>query len=132
MAHATETAVVVEVALPGVEPPSRARVGGWAGREGLGGEELGTVEHVLQVPELDVFDGIVVTTAGGLRFADADQMADITDRHVLLNLSVEDAERLGQPQAPVVYQADPLSIPAARCMTGSVVRSAVRPLERDG
>ena len=25
-----------------------------------GGEELGTVEHVLQVPDLDVFDGIVV------------------------------------------------------------------------
>jgi hypothetical protein len=53
-------------------------------------------------------------------------------RHVLLNLSVEDAERLGRSQAPVVYQADPLSIPAARCMTGSVVRSAARPLERDG
>jgi hypothetical protein len=53
---------------------------------GSGGEELGTGEHVLQVPELDVFDGIVVTTAGGLRFADAGQMADITDRHVLLNL----------------------------------------------
>jgi hypothetical protein len=101
-------------------------------RGASGGEELGTGEHVLQVPELDVFDGIVVTTAGGLRFADADQMADITDRHVLLNLSVEDAERLGRPQARVVYQADPLSIPAARCMTGSVVRSAARPLERDG
>jgi hypothetical protein len=28
-----------------------------------GGEELGTVEHVLQVPELDVFDGIVLRTA---------------------------------------------------------------------
>jgi uncharacterized Fe-S cluster-containing radical SAM superfamily protein len=45
-----------------------------------GGEEVGTVEHVLQVPELDVFDGIVLTTAGGLRFADADQVATTTDR----------------------------------------------------
>jgi hypothetical protein len=27
-----------------------------------GGEQIGTVEHVLQVPELDVFDGIVVKT----------------------------------------------------------------------
>jgi hypothetical protein len=62
---------------------------------------------VLQVPELDVFDGIVVTTAGGLRFADADQMADITDRYVVLVLPVEDAERLGRPQAPAVYHADP-------------------------
>jgi uncharacterized Fe-S cluster-containing radical SAM superfamily protein len=45
-----------------------------------GGEEVGTVEHVLQVPELDVFDGIVLPTAGGLRFADADQVATITGR----------------------------------------------------
>jgi hypothetical protein len=72
-----------------------------------GGEEIGTVEHVLEVPALDVFDGIVVKTAGGLRFADADQVADITDRYVLLNLPAEEAERLGQPQAPTTYHADP-------------------------
>ena len=71
-----------------------------------GGEEIGTVEHVLQVPELDVFDGIVVKTAGGLRFADADQVADITDRYVVLNLPAEETERLGRPQGPPVYHAD--------------------------
>ena len=31
---------------------------------------IGTVEHVLEVPELDVFDGIVLTTSDGLRFAE--------------------------------------------------------------
>ena len=72
-----------------------------------GGEEIGTVEHVLEVPELDVFDGIVVKTPDGLRFADADQVADITDRYVLLNLSAEETGRLGRPQAPAVYRADP-------------------------
>ena len=72
-----------------------------------GGEEIGEVEHVLQVPELDVFDGIVVKTAGGLRFADADQVADITDRYVRLNLPAEEAGRLGQPQGPPAYHADP-------------------------
>jgi hypothetical protein len=72
-----------------------------------GGEEIGRVEHVLEVPELDVFDGIVVWTAEGLRFADADQVADITDRYVLLNLSAEETGRLGRPQAPPVYRADP-------------------------
>ncbi|MGH2815663.1 MAG: PRC-barrel domain-containing protein, partial [Actinomycetota bacterium] len=40
-----------------------------------GGEEIGTVEHVLEVPELDVFDGIVLKTEAGLRFADANQVA---------------------------------------------------------
>jgi hypothetical protein len=72
-----------------------------------GREQIGTVEHVLQVPELDVFDGIVVQTSAGLRFADANQVADITDRYVLLNLPAEQAERLGRPQAPAVYRADP-------------------------
>jgi hypothetical protein len=72
-----------------------------------GGEQIGTVEHVLQVPELDVFDGIVLRTPGGLRFADANQVADITDRYVLLNLPAGEAERLGQPQASAVYHADP-------------------------
>ena len=32
------------------------------------GTEIGTVEHVLQVPELDLFDGIVIATDWGLRF----------------------------------------------------------------
>jgi len=72
-----------------------------------GGEEIGTVEHVLEVPELDVFDGIVIETAGGLRFADADQVATITDRYVTLNLPAEEAGRLGRPQGPAVYHADP-------------------------
>ena len=72
-----------------------------------GGEEIGTVEHVLQVPELDVFDGIVLETAAGLRFADADQVANITDRYVVLSVPAAEAERLGRPEAPAVYRADP-------------------------
>ena len=65
-----------------------------------GGEQMGTVEHVLQVPELDVFDGIVLQTPDGLRFADADQVADITDQYVMLNLAAGETERLGRPQGP--------------------------------
>jgi hypothetical protein len=72
-----------------------------------GGEEVGTVEHVLEVPELDVFDGIVLKTSDGLRFADANQVADITDRYVVLNLSAEEADRLGRPEAQAVFHADP-------------------------
>jgi hypothetical protein len=72
-----------------------------------GGEVIGTVEHVLEVPELDVFDGIVLNTSDGLRFADADQIADITDRYVVLRLPATEAERLGRPVGPAVYRADP-------------------------
>jgi hypothetical protein len=72
-----------------------------------GGEEIGTVEHVLEVPELDVFDGIVLRTADGVRFADADQVTDITDRYVMLSLPAEEAARLERPQASAIYHADP-------------------------
>ena len=40
--------------------------------------QFGTVEHVLQIPELDLFDGIAVKTKHGLRFVDRDQ---ITGHH---------------------------------------------------
>jgi hypothetical protein len=36
------------------------------------GTEIGTLEHVLEVPEVDVFDGIVIATKAGLRFIDAE------------------------------------------------------------
>jgi hypothetical protein len=35
------------------------------------GTQIGILEHVLQVPELDVFDGIVIATKAGLCFIDA-------------------------------------------------------------
>jgi hypothetical protein len=79
---------------------------------------------MLEVPELDVFDGIVIETAGGLRFADADQVADITDRYVTLNLPAEDAGRLGRPRGRRSAMPTPPNTPATPCMTGSVGCSA--------
>jgi len=34
------------------------------------GTKIGSLEHVLDVPELDIFEGIVVATHHGLRFID--------------------------------------------------------------
>ena len=42
------------------------------------GARIGTLEHVLEVPEVDVFDGIVIATKAGLRFIDADDVQQIT------------------------------------------------------
>ena len=42
------------------------------------GTQIGTLEHVLEVPEVDVFDGIVIATQAGLRFIDADYVQRIT------------------------------------------------------
>ena len=64
------------------------------------GDKLGEVQYVLADPEVDLFDGIVVDTSGlpgGLRFADALQVAEIYERGVILGLSFADAEQLPEP-----------------------------------
>jgi hypothetical protein len=53
------------------------------------GATIGTLEHVLEVPEVDVFDGIVIATDGGLRFIDADQVLQITRSQI--RSAVDDA-----------------------------------------
>ena len=70
------------------------------------GQEFGTVEAVLQVEEVDVFDGIVVKTAEGVRFVDADQVQSIFTTHVRTTLSADDAANLPLPDQSPVYDAD--------------------------
>ena len=60
------------------------------------GEKVGKVEHVLAVPEDDIFDGIVLDTSvlpGGHRFVDADQVEEIFERGVLLKIDRQPAEK---------------------------------------
>ena len=68
--------------------------------------EFGTVEHVLQIPEEDVFDGIAVKTKHGLRFVDRDQITDITTTLVRSCLSDEEAANLSAPRGSLVLHPD--------------------------
>jgi sporulation protein YlmC with PRC-barrel domain len=64
------------------------------------GERLGEVQHVLADIDADVFDGIVIDASalpGGLRFADASQVAEIYQRGVVLSLATREAESLPEP-----------------------------------
>ena len=64
------------------------------------GEKLGEVQYVLADSEENVFDGIVIDVSwvsGALRFADAQQVAEIYERGVVLGLTSADAERLPEP-----------------------------------
>lgn len=90
------------------------------------GKQFGILEHVLEVPEEDVFDGIVVWTGGGtwldrriqrdlsrgeasaarrlellrpehLRFVDADKVAAITADHIRCDLDAAQATALPPP-----------------------------------
>jgi hypothetical protein len=66
------------------------------------GERVGKVEHVLAVPDDDIFDGIVLDTSvlpGGHRFVDAPQVQECFERGVLLKIDRAAAERLPEPSA---------------------------------
>jgi hypothetical protein len=72
------------------------------------GREIGTLEHVLQIPEEDLFDGLVVATREGLRFVDADQVQVITPTYVRSTLDDGAATRLPAPDGTPVYHVDAL------------------------
>jgi hypothetical protein len=95
------------------------------------GEQFGVVEHVLKVPDLDLFDGIVVYTGTGLgamhprsertaryemlrvgqlrgwlRFVDADQVAAITPGYVKCTFERSQVDLLPGPDGPPVLEPD--------------------------
>ena len=72
------------------------------------GTSIGTVAHVLQEPELDLFDGIAIATHHGLRFVDRDQITSITTRAVTTTLSSADAANLPEPEGEPVFHVDAL------------------------
>lgn len=71
------------------------------------GERLGTVEHVLQDPDLDLFDGLAVRTHHGLRFVDAGQVTSITTGGVTTSITESDVASLPAPGGDAVLDADP-------------------------
>ena len=68
--------------------------------------QFGTVEHVLQIPELDIFDGIAVKTKHGLRFVDRDQITEITTTLVRCALTDDEAANLPAPKGALVLHPD--------------------------
>ena len=115
------------------------------------GKQFGILEHVLEVPEEDVFDGIVVWIGGGswldrriqrdlgsgeasaarrlerlqpqhLRFVDADQIAAITSAYIRCDLDAAQASALPPPaQDAPVYYANAIDQAA---MYGTLFRRA--------
>ena len=94
---ADDTAISYMAAVPGTPVLSST------------GTQIGTLEHVLQIPGLDVFDGIVIATHGGLRFIDADQVGQITRSHIQSTVDDAQASQLPPPDGPPVYRVDGLA-----------------------
>jgi hypothetical protein len=72
------------------------------------GHEIGKLEHVLEVPRLDLFDGIVVHTHAGLRFVDPDRVEKITRSYIKCSITDAEAAKLKAPDGPPVYHVDAL------------------------
>lgn len=70
------------------------------------GHEFGTVQAVLVVEEVDVFDGIVVSTSEGSRFVDADDVGQLTTSYVRTTLSSQEVRNLPPPDDAPVYRVD--------------------------
>lgn len=70
------------------------------------GKVVGTVERVLNIPDLDLFDGIVVETPAGDRFVDRDQIARITNMAVYCAITADEAATLPVPDGAPTYRAD--------------------------
>ena len=93
------------------QPSSYLNLGKGAECYSRDGEIVGKVEHVLAVPEEDIFDGIVLDTSvlpGGHRFVDAADVEEIFDRGVLLKIDRQGAEGLPQPgENPAAIEVSP-------------------------
>jgi len=92
----TETAVSHRAAVTGTPVLTRS------------GKEIGTLEHVLEVPGAGLFDGIVIATDWGLRFIEAGQVELITIRSIRCGLDDAEAARLPPPHGAAVYRVSAL------------------------
>ena len=72
------------------------------------GARVGKVEHGLADADADVFDGLVIDVhfgPGGHRFVDADQVAELYERAVVLAVPTDEVEHLPRPTpAPAVME----------------------------
>ncbi len=72
------------------------------------GERVGTVEHVLNDEATGIFDGVVIDVMlgpRGLRFVDAQQVAEVREDGVVLTVSAAEVHALPKPSpSPAVME----------------------------
>ena len=74
-----------------------------------GGEQVGTVDHVVAAPEEDIFNGLVIRVGGTPRFIPADEVASLHERGVDLRIDATAAAALEPPHggAPAWREREP-------------------------
>jgi hypothetical protein len=78
------------------------------------GELVGTVDHVVAAPELDIFHGIVMRVGKDRRFVAAELISALHERGVDLSIGAEEAAALPEPHgaAPVWHDNEPGAKPS--------------------
>ena len=71
------------------------------------GSQFATVQRVLVDEKVSVFDGILVLSATGTGFVDADQVHSIYTSHVRTTLSAEQAANLPPPDGSNLVEIKP-------------------------
>lgn len=71
------------------------------------GQQFATVRAVLVDEKVAVFDGIVVETAAGTRFVDADQVGTIFTTRVATTLTADQAAALPVPEGSNLIDVKP-------------------------
>jgi hypothetical protein len=74
-----------------------------------GGQDIGSVDHVVAAPEEDIFHGVVIDTPAGRRFVAADQIKELHERGVDLQIDADAAAALPEPHggAPAARVLEP-------------------------
>jgi len=74
-----------------------------------GGEQVGTVDHVVAAPEEDIFHGLVIKAGGERRFVAAEHVASLHEHGVDLRIDAEAAAALPSPHggAPAYRDVEP-------------------------
>lgn len=70
------------------------------------GRQFGTLAKVLEIPEEDLFDGVIVKTHHGRRFVDRDQIAEITTEYIKCDLDDAATQALPEPSGTSAFDAD--------------------------
>ncbi len=73
------------------------------------GERIGVAEHVMADLELDIFHGLIIHTTplpGRHMYADADQIADLYERGVVLSVERDELHELTQESRQIARRSD--------------------------